>query len=142
MSYGYQQTLELAGAEVLEFEDFGSYQGDWMAKVRYGGREGWVHGYFGSCDHCDAFYAEFGYPRHECSGGKDYYDPFDDVFRDDCSECQKLKAAAVEFGKGYLENMLSQQEAEGKVSENLEWDFDAAQAMLEFVKKHAVKEAR
>jgi len=31
----YKESLEAAGAEVLAFESFGSYQGDWVALVWY-----------------------------------------------------------------------------------------------------------
>lgn len=31
----YENALKAAGAEILEFGQFGSYQGDWWAKVRY-----------------------------------------------------------------------------------------------------------
>lgn len=31
--------LEIAGAEVLAYETFGSYQGDWLAKVNYNGTD-------------------------------------------------------------------------------------------------------
>ena len=57
----YQEALEAAGATVHAFEFFGSYQGDWWAKVTYNGETGWVHGSYGSCSGCDAFEAEFGF---------------------------------------------------------------------------------
>jgi hypothetical protein len=28
---GYQRALEAAGADIIEFQEFGSYQGDWFA---------------------------------------------------------------------------------------------------------------
>ena len=31
--YGYQGCMELAGAKIHVFKEFGSYQGDWWAKV-------------------------------------------------------------------------------------------------------------
>lgn len=65
----YKSALEAAGAVVQEFQHFGSYQGDWYARVVYKGEEGWVAGSFGSCSHCDAFENEFGYPNHD---GSDY----------------------------------------------------------------------
>ena len=40
----YQDALKAAGAAVLEFESFGSYQGDWVALVEYKGERGWVQG--------------------------------------------------------------------------------------------------
>lgn len=55
----YHECLEIAGARVLAFESFGSYQGDWWAKVVYGGKTFFVTDYYGSCSGCDAFEAEF-----------------------------------------------------------------------------------
>jgi len=56
---GYRTAMEAAGATVLAYESFGSYQGDWFALVVYGGKTFWVHGSYGSCSGCDAFCAEF-----------------------------------------------------------------------------------
>lgn len=55
----YETALEAAGAKVIEFRQFGSYQGDWWALVHFGGTYSWVHGSFGSCSGCDAFEGEF-----------------------------------------------------------------------------------
>lgn len=57
----YRAALEAAGAEVHEFQEFGSYQGDWIAKVTFKGETGFVRGSYGSCSGCDAFESEFGY---------------------------------------------------------------------------------
>ena len=48
----YCQALEAAGAKILQFKSFGSYQGDWWAKVEYNGEIGWVAGSYGSCSGC------------------------------------------------------------------------------------------
>lgn len=58
---GYQGCLEAAGAVVHDFEYFGDYQGTWLAYVTYGGKQGIVSGFYGSCSGCDAFEAEFSY---------------------------------------------------------------------------------
>lgn len=108
---GYQEAMEAAGAEVLAFESFGSYQGDWWALVRFDGRTGWVRGSYGSCSGCDAFEAEFGY---------DDKDP------------KKLAA----FGKGYLDWLMTQQEAEAAASENASWDMETDK-VLAFLKNNA-----
>lgn len=115
---GYQEALEEAGAVVHCFANFGSYQGDWWAKVTYNGKTGWVHGYFGSCSGCDAFSAEFGW----------------------LSEQSELtyKQRLADFGKGYLIDIITQESAEAKASENLSWDGDA-QEMLEFIKSNKEK---
>jgi hypothetical protein len=112
----YKESLEAAGAKVLEFQEFGSYQGDWWAQVEVGGVRGWVKGSYGSCSGCDAFQSEFGW---------------DDEEKPDYAE--RLAA----FGREYLGEILSQEEAEKKAGENIEWDMDA-QEMIDFVKNHSV----
>ena len=34
---GYMASLEMAGAKVLSFKEFGSYQGTWLAIVEFNG---------------------------------------------------------------------------------------------------------
>ena len=112
MSYG--SALEAAGATVLEFETFGSYQGDWWAKVFYNGKMGWVNGSFGACSFFAAFESEFGY--------------------NDPATPEKL----AEFGKGYLDVLLTQEEAEKSASENLSWD-SGAEKMVKFIKDNSIE---
>ena len=51
----YTVALEAAGATVRAYQEFGSYQGDWWARVVLpDGREGWVTSSYGSCSGCDA----------------------------------------------------------------------------------------
>ena len=130
----YQQAMEAAGAIVSEFKEFGSYQGDWWAKVTYEDKTGWVNGSYGSCSGCDAFEGEFGYNTHSC-GNERFYDPFahDCKFRDNCEICQFLKKRLVAFGKDYLECIMSQEEAEVKASENIKWDEDAKE-MVDYLR--------
>lgn len=112
--FSYEGALAAAGAIVHAFEHFGAYQGEWWAKVTYGGETGWVNGYYGSCSGCDALEAEFGYD-------------FDKVDRE----------RFAEFGRSYLEDMvLSQEEAEKKAATNLDWDMEAKN-MLAFIQSHA-----
>ena len=134
---GYKMALELAGADIHAFESFGSYQGDWWAKVTYKGQTGWINGYFGSCSGCDAFLAEFDFKHHDCINGDKYYSPVEENwdFREGCEECQAMKARIIEFGEGYLKNILSQKEAERIAEEDVEWDMNA-QEMVDFVKAH------
>lgn len=135
----YQEAMQAAGAEVHEFNEFGSYQGDWWAKVTYKGQTGWVTGYYGSCSGCDAFRGEFGYADHTCNGKK-YYDPFydDDKFRDGCETCQSLKERFIKFGESYLEVIMSQEKAEAQASADIEWDMDA-QEMVDFLRSHSIR---
>lgn len=62
---GYCDALTAAGCVVIEYVEFGSYQGDWYAYVNIGGEKGVVTGSFGSCSGCDAFEAEFGWDDHK-----------------------------------------------------------------------------
>lgn len=134
----YKEAMEAAGAEVIAYEEFGSYQGDWWAKVLYKGEIGWVKGSFGSCCGCDAFQAEFDYAEADCADHA--YD-----HQDDCAECQQAKSKydkhLAEFGRGYLDDMLlSQEEAEKIAAENIEWDSDA-QEMVDWLKANAITSA-
>lgn len=115
----YSAALEAAGAKVLAWQSFRSYQGDWWAKVEYRGNTGWVTGSYGSCSHCDAFQGEVGYS---------YY-------KDEESEEDYTRRLA-DFGKQYLHFMLTQDEAEASASANLDWDLDA-EDMVNFVKGNA-----
>jgi len=110
---GYSAALKAAGAEVLLWQEFGSYQGRWVAKIRLGGKLAWVSDYYGSCSVCDALEAELGY--------EDRHNP--------------AKLAA--FGKQYLENLLSQSEMEEKFIESAEWSLEDEKA-LEFVREHRI----
>jgi len=113
----YQGSLEAVGASILAISYFGSYQGDWWAKVEYQGELGWVHGYYGSCSMCDAFEAEFGW--------NDDQEP----------DYQKR---LIDFGKRYLNNLYTQEEAEKESGKNLDWDGEA-QEMLEFIKNNKIE---
>ena len=129
----YEEALQAAGAEVMEFEQFGSYQGDWWAKVRYKGELGWAQGSYGSCSGCDAFAAEFGLAEGDCV--EHAYN-----HKDDCLECQEVKKKYAEkladFGRGYLGGLLTQEKAEEEAARNLDWDSEA-QAMLDWLRTHS-----
>lgn len=115
-SLDYQQALEAAGAIVHAYEMFGSYQGDWWAKVTLpDGRNGFVRGSYGSCSGCDALQNMFGY-----SFGKEDWDANVTVFTDD--EYERI----VDFGRGELEEFYPTLEAaKVKASENIAWDMEA-----------------
>jgi hypothetical protein len=133
----YSEALTAAGAEVLDFKYFGSYQGDWFALVNYQGTKQWVHGSYGSCSVCDAFESEFNYSEEACEEHR--YD-HDDT-QAGCAECKSAHAAyqqkLVEFGRHYLNNTMTQEEAEKSAGENIEWDSDAPE-MLAYVQANAI----
>lgn len=122
----YKDLLVLAGATVKKFKRFGSYQGDWYALVDFRGRTGWVRGSYGSCSGCDAIKAEFEFH------GEDYHAPFD---KKDCEVCKTQEVRAKGLGEEYLDDIMTQEQAEILASENIEWDTDEP---LIFVKKHRI----
>jgi hypothetical protein len=135
----YDVAMEAAGAKIHVYESFGSYQGDWWAKVTLpDGRTGWVNGSYGSCSGCDAFEAEFDYGSddkcydHRYSWGED--------LPADCASCAEAKSAydvkLSNFGAAYLDGLMTQAEAEAAAVRNIEWDSDAS-AMLAFIQQHA-----
>lgn len=107
----YETCLEKAGAEILDFKEFGSYQGEWLAFVYYKGEKGIVQGSYGSCSGCDAFEAEFDYCEEpEISGDKFYKNGRTWDEDNECSEEEYYEAIAIyekrlsDFGKSYLES--------------------------------------
>ena len=104
MITGYEDALKAAGAKIIAFEAFGDWQGSWLALVEYNGERGWVQGSFGSCDHCDAFQAEFGWDDRE---HEDYQ--------------QRLAA----FGRTYLDVLESTDYIAGTFEEHADWDTEA-----------------
>jgi hypothetical protein len=132
---GYKEALEAAGAEILCYETFGSYQGDWWTKVVYNGDTFWINGSYGSCSGCDAFESEFGYSSDQgCEDHK--YSP-----EDDCAACNTSHKLYLEklalFGSSYLTDCLTQEEAEAKASEHLSWDMNAEE-MVKFIQDNHI----
>jgi len=119
----YKDCLELAGAEVLAYETFGSYQGDWWAKVKFNDREGFVHGYYGSCSGCDTLEAAL---RGGHDHGDDYVFYFEEyVQHPECPTCCERVEAARNIGKDYLDDIIEFESAIAKAKENEDWDMDA-----------------
>lgn len=130
----YKSALEAAGAKVLAFESFGSYQGDWWALVEVSGQKSWVNGSYGSCSGCDAFEAEFGYSEEPWCDAHAYKENTDCL---DCQEKRKAYDAKLRaFGEPYLGGSMTQDAAIAEASRNLEWDSDAKEA-LDFIIAHA-----
>jgi hypothetical protein len=102
----YQEALEAAGATVVAFQEFGSYQGTWMARLADGR---FVTGSYGSCSGCDAFEAEFGYSERETCDEHRYVDA-----PADCEACKVAKdayqAKLAAFGASYLEGFATRDE--------------------------------
>jgi hypothetical protein len=103
----YKNALKAAGANILEFQSFGDWQGSWAALVEYNGERGWVQGSFGSCTHCDAFQAEFGWD-------------------DDKDEDYQQRLA--NFGQTYLNLLESTDYTARKFERDASWDVEAEMA--------------
>jgi len=104
----YQDSLVAAGARVLAFEHFGDWQGSWVALVEYQGQRGWVQGFFGSCDYCDAFQAEFDW--------------------DSDFACEDVQNRLAQFGRGYLDDLQTTAQVLRQYYADSDWDSDSASA--------------
>ena len=117
----YEDALKEAGATVHCYKAFGSWQGDWYAKVTFENKTFWVHGSYGSCSVCDALQGlkyEFDYNQRESI---------------------EFKSKLANFGLGYLQGSnMTQAEALAEASRYLEWDSDAEE-MVDFVTKNALQ---
>jgi len=110
---GYGKSIVCAGGKIHCSKRFGSYQGDWWAKVTYKDQTGWICVKFGSCTTCDDYKAEF--------------NPFDKP---------PTKTELAAFGKKYLDGcIMTQEEAIKKASKDLDWDLEA-QPMVDFIKEN------
>ena len=123
----YETALQAAGAKVIEFKSFGSYQGDWYALAEYNGERGWIHGFFGSCSGCDAFEAEFDYDEKEHCDQHEYVNN-----PPPCAGCDEAKAKydakLAEFGRPYLEGMSKPDLLLAELDERAEWDDESREA--------------
>ena len=118
----YQEALEAAGAQVLAFAEFDSYQGDWLARLP----GGYVSGSYGSCSGCDAFEGEFGHWSGRCS--EHDYEPNPPA---DCEACAAGKAVyskrLTAFGQSYLDDLTDAASLRERFTKQAEWDRDATE---------------
>lgn len=108
---GYSEALEKAGCKVLNFNEFGSYQGTWLAFVEYNGEKGIVEGSYGSCSGCDSFQAEFDYYDEpvEKDGKyfKSHWNDDEEITKDEYDKLNKqAEQKLADFGKSYLSGGL------------------------------------
>lgn len=107
---GYQIALEAAGAEVVEYKEFGSYQGTWIAFLKDGT---FIEGSYGSCSGCDAFQAEFDYysspyydeRANKYFSGKSYGEEI--TYEEFILESQSYEDRLKRFGQQYLSDKQS-----------------------------------
>lgn len=115
--FNYEWALEMAGLTVLYFEEYGSYQGNWLAKVKNGEEVGYIFDSYGSCSGCDHFKSNIDYKDRTIK------------------EWQKW---CKNFIKSYLP-LKTLDEVIGEVKEDIEWDTDAREC-FEFLKKEKENE--
>lgn len=125
----YKKALEAAGATILEFKEFGDYQGSWFAFVDYKSERGWVMGSYGSCTECDAYEAEFG--DSEWQGCLEHY-----YHVDDCEFCvqqaaehqEEFQKRLVSFGESYLSPVSTSAPILTTLDSAGEWDWESRDA--------------
>lgn len=119
----YELSLEKAGAKILSFKEFGSYQGTWLAFVEYNGQKGIVEGDYGSCSGCDRFHAEFNYS--DCptkDEGKFYKNNNTWEDENECTEEEYNKLIVeydlrlADFGRSYLGELYTKDHYVRKLS--------------------------
>lgn len=141
----YEGALEAAGAVVHAFQEFGSYQGDWWARVTYEGVTGWVRGCYGSCSGCDSLQSEFDYDNEPAETFEIWAERL--CWRDEPQEriTPEIYAEAVSafrdryaaFGRGYLDDILTQEQAEAQARESADWDSEGDR-ILAFIAPYAI----
>jgi hypothetical protein len=120
----YCRAMVAAGATVHVMQAFGNYQGTSWARVTYQGRDGWVCYSWGSCSGCDDYQNTFGYGF----GMSGYVD------RDLTPE---EEARLADFGRSYLDNLLTQSEAEAKAAEDISWDCES-EKVVAFIRTNPI----
>lgn len=128
--HDYKEVLARLYDEVYCYEEFGSYQGDWLAKVRKGNEVFWLLGWYGSCSGCDFFLSIENYPWEMRSK------TFEEAKKQYQEETDRILKA---FRDDYEADKFTQEEIEKHYEERLksEWSDDEDAAMLEYVKSHA-----
>jgi len=135
---GYSESLEAAGAKVIAYKQFGSYQGDWAAFVELNGEKVVITGSYGSCSGCDAFEAEFSWgDQPEERDGKYYYN-YDEVTKEEFDQkTLEYNNKLSEFGASYLRNPSTKDILQTRL-ENLkkeDWFSEEEREMVEWCLK-------
>jgi hypothetical protein len=130
----YRDALEKAGATVLAFDEFGDYQGTWLAKVTVGEEIRLITGSYGSCSGCDSFQAEFDFRGHDCLG-REYEYPSDEAAAKGCEECLKYQREVADFGRRYLDDPVDPAVVRKRFEEDRSWDSDA-EPVLKWLDQH------
>lgn len=116
---GYSEALQAAGAKVIEYREFGSYQGSWGAVIDYAGEKKLVIGSYGSCSGCDSFQASFSYSEVPTEkDGKYYRDSWtdDEIEREEYDTLKKQYDTKLsDFGSHYLNTKLDKADIENRL---------------------------
>jgi hypothetical protein len=106
----YKLALEAAGAIIVEYKEFGSYQGTWIAVLKDGT---FIEGAYGSCSGCDSFQSEFDYDSSNDVFERDgkYYKSYDEeITFEEFSESNRMYENKLKrFGETYLKDNQSLQ---------------------------------
>ena len=133
----YESALQAAGATVLAFQEFGGWQGEWLAKVELEGETLYIQGSYGSCSGCDAFEAEFRYDEGDDCNKHRYHESPDT--REGCPDCvaakQEYNRQLAEFGRRYLDSPSVKDDLVKQFTKQAEWDSDG-QAKLDWLDKN------
>lgn len=106
----YEDALKATGHQLLDFKNFGDYQGTWYALMSINGKLELVCGAYGSCSGCDAFESEFDYTM-------DYDHP-------------ETKEHLKRFGQQYIDNNISNPRIElESAEEDAKWDLDSKEKL-------------
>lgn len=138
--------LEAAGARVLAFRHWGTFDGDWWALVEVdGGERAWVNGWAGSCASCDPYETECGEQAFICV----QHDTWD-VIHDHperiaaCPDCQanrsRRSAVIRAFGARHLADRLTPAAAEARCRANLREGDLEAEVVLTWMRRSACTE--
>lgn len=151
MSDGYNRALVAAGCTVIDFEVFGSYQGEWLAQVVMpSGDVRFIKGYYGSCSGCDAFEAEFGFDSHyveDHDGKSTYHSDYQDAFPyKGCEKCDAWWAKLKKFGEGYLDDAKTAEQLAKDMLDDSYWssydgDYAVAAKLLPLVRVENIRTA-
>lgn len=109
----YEMTLEKAGARIIAFKEFGSYQGTWLALVENNGETGIIEGSYGSCSGCDACQAEFDEWNQPIEKNGKYYKDYGDeeITEEEWNEYwKKFDEKVINFGALYLHQGMNTKE--------------------------------
>lgn len=117
----YELAVHMTGVKVLDYLESGDYQGQWWMHIEFpNGERYFIHDYYGSCSGCDAFQGE-GISEYNYATSERVENP---------AYAHQLR----DFGRQYLQDCMTGEQAIAEASKNLSWDHDA-EAMVNWIKE-------